>query len=122
MFVVHWLSGVLSGVLGGLGLGGGSVLIPLLSLFGVSQKSAQVINIFSFLVMGVFVVLINIKKNLVQVFPAVMFGLVGMLSAICFSLMVGTIDETTLKTTFGIFLLVVACFEVVIYVSKYRTK
>ena len=52
-YILLVLVGVLSGAVGGMGMGGGTVTIPLLVLFaGVEQKLAQAANLFSFLPMS----------------------------------------------------------------------
>ena len=53
-FFLFLLCGVAGGVLGGMGMGGGTALIPLLTVFcGVEQGVAQGVNLLSFLPMSV---------------------------------------------------------------------
>ena len=62
------LFGLLGGIFGGMGMGGGTMLIPLLTIFlNFSQKVSQGFNIFSFLVMAVFALIIHIKNGLVDI-------------------------------------------------------
>lgn len=62
-FYLLFLSGVLGGILGGMGMGGGTLLIPLLTLFlGVSQPVAQGVNLLSFLPMSLLALSVH-KKN-----------------------------------------------------------
>ena len=57
----------LSGLLGAMGLGGGSVLIIYLTTFlSIPQKEAQGINLFFFLATGAFALISNNKKGLVE--------------------------------------------------------
>ena len=52
-FLVFLVCGVCGGVLGGMGMGGGTLLIPLLTIFcGVEQGIAQGVNLLSFLPMS----------------------------------------------------------------------
>jgi uncharacterized membrane protein YfcA len=61
------LCGLLGGVLGGMGLGGGTVLIPLLTiLVGVSQHSAQGANLLSFIPMSIIALVIHVKNKLID--------------------------------------------------------
>lgn len=54
-FLVCLLAGLAGGVLGGMGMGGGTVLIPILTMLcGVPQHMAQSVNLFSFLPMSRF--------------------------------------------------------------------
>lgn len=120
--MIFTLIGVFSGILASMGLGGGSILIPLLSFVGVAQKSAQVINVFSFVVMVLFVLYLNIKNKLVEVFPAFMFGFVGMIFT-CFSaLLVQNLDSGVMKVCFGVFLLIVAVCETFAFLAKYKAN
>lgn len=77
-YVLLALCGAISGVLGGMGMGGGTLLIPLLTLvFNFNQKIAQVVNLIAFCIMAVFVLIVHIKNKLVDVKVAVGFGLVA---------------------------------------------
>ena len=122
MWIVFILLGLLSGVLGSMGLGGGTVLIPLLSFVNVTQKSAQVINIFSFIVMAFFILGFNVKKGYTKVFEAVVFSFFGLIFSIISSLFVKDIDTHYLKITFAIFLLIVALIEIISFCKKYKNK
>ena len=53
---IFWfvVAGLVSGVLGGMGMGGGTILIPLLSIFyKIGQHTAQAINLISFIPMAI---------------------------------------------------------------------
>ena len=61
------LFGFLSGILGGLGMGGGTILIPLLTIFvDLDQKMSQGINLIAFLIMALFSFLGAIVANIVS--------------------------------------------------------
>ena len=47
-FLLLALCGFAGGLLGGMGMGGGTALIPLLTLAGVPQAAAQGVNLLSF--------------------------------------------------------------------------
>ena len=52
-FIFYLLAGFVSGLFGGMGMGGGTVLIPVLTLFfGVEQHIAQATNLIAFLPMA----------------------------------------------------------------------
>ena len=66
-YIWYVVAGVLGGVLGGMGMGGGTILIPLLSIFyAVSQHTAQAVNLISFLPMAVVALIIHLKNKLVD--------------------------------------------------------
>ena len=61
------LFGVIGGVLGGMGMGGGTLLIPLLTLgLNLTQQNAQAINLMAFLPMSIFALIIHFKNKLVR--------------------------------------------------------
>ena len=44
------LAGIVGGIIGGMGMGGGTLLIPILTIFlDVPQKNAQAINLVAFI-------------------------------------------------------------------------
>ena len=60
------IAGLLGGVLGGMGMGGGTVLIPLLSIFcSVGQHSSQAVNLISFIPMAIVALVIHLKNKLI---------------------------------------------------------
>lgn len=63
-FLLWFSAGVFGGVLGGMGMGGGTVLIPLLTLFcGVPQHMAQSVNLFTFLPMSLLSLRVHAKTG-----------------------------------------------------------
>ena len=117
------LIGLISGIASGMGLGGGTVLIPLLSIFlNIVQKEAQLLNLFSFVIMSIIVVFIHIKNKLINVFPAIVFSLFGTVFAIISSLFVKDIPNGILKICFGVFLILLALIQILILVIKKNQK
>ena len=54
-FYLYLILGLIGGIPAGMGMGGGTLTIPLLTVFGgVEQKIAQCANLFSFLPMSGF--------------------------------------------------------------------
>lgn len=118
------LTGVLSGVLGGMGMGGGTLLIPLLTLlFGFNQKIAQGINLVAFSIMAIIVIFVHIKNKLIDIKVALKFGLVAA-SFSCFgAFLANMINVRYLKVCFGVLLILVAIYETVEQIkAQYFTK
>ncbi len=66
MFILYLLAGLAAGVLGGMGMGGGTILIPLLTIFfAEGQLESQGINLVTFLPMAAVAILLHIKNRLV---------------------------------------------------------
>ncbi len=66
MIFFYVLFGFLGGLLGGMGMGGGTILIPLLSLLGENSKVSGAINLVSFVPMAVFSLILHVKNRLVE--------------------------------------------------------
>ena len=107
-----FLAGLAAGVLGGMGLGGGTLLIPLLTiLLGVEQKTAQAINLVSFIPMSALSLAFHFKNGLVKtkgaafaIVPAAVFSLLG-------ALLAAKLPPMALKRVFGGFLILIAFMQ-----------
>ena len=61
------IAGTISGIIAGMGMGGGTFLIPVLTIiFEFAQKTAQGINLLAFLPMAVVSLIIHFKNKLVN--------------------------------------------------------
>lgn len=66
-FLYFILAGVLGGVLAGMGMGGGTLTLPLLVLvMGVGQLTAQFANLIAFLPSGAIALGVHVKNGLVK--------------------------------------------------------
>ena len=68
MSVIWFLiAGVVSGVIAGMGMGGGTLLIPILTIFlNLEQRLAQGINLIVFVPMSIFAIIIHCKNKLID--------------------------------------------------------
>ena len=67
MWYILLIFGFIAGIIGGMGMGGGTLLIPLLTLFSaISQIIAQGYNLIAFLPMSLIAILIHYKNNLIK--------------------------------------------------------
>ena len=118
-FLWFSLIGVLSGVFAGMGMGGGTFLIPLLTiLMKVNQQVAQCVNLLVFIPLAIVVLIIYSKQKLLKlkgvfwlVVPATIVSILGSLLAI-------DIRGKTLKIIFGIFLILFGIFMVISTIIK----
>ena len=104
------LIGFFAGIIGGMGMGGGTILIPALVL--LDTKIAQSVNLLSSIPMTLIALAIHIKnKNVIfkLVIPIAVFGVLG---AVFGSLLANYLSSDILKKIFGVFLLLVGLFEV----------
>lgn len=122
-YVFLALAGLVSGILGGSGMGGGTLLIPLLTLFfGFNQKIAQGINLIAFSIMAIIALIMHIKNKLIDVKVAISFGAFAVAFSVMGALIANFIDVRVLKICFGALLMLVAIFETVEQIKKQFNK
>ena len=103
------LAGIAAGALGGMGMGGGTILIPVLTIFfGAEQKQAQAINLVAFIPMAIASLIVHVKNKRVEtkgilwiIIPATVLSLAG-------SLVAQAINGEILKRIFGGLLLLLS--------------
>ncbi len=112
-FILILLFSVLSGLLGGMGMGGGTILIPALTIFlGVEQHVAQAANLFAFLPMSLLSLRIHSGNGLIRtdglwsvIVPAVALSALGAVFA-------ALTPSRTLGKLFGAFLIALALKQI----------
>ena len=111
LFYLYFLLGFLGGIPAGMGMGGGTVTIPLLVLLGgVEQKIAQCANLFAFLPMSALALKTHAKNGLLEtqglfwmVIPALLFSALG-------TFLAASLPSPILRKAFGAFLIGLAFF------------
>lgn len=108
MWTWFLLAGIAGGVLGGMGMGGGTLLIPLLTLaLGVEQMTAQAINLIAFVPMALVSLIFHIKNKLVD-FKILMFTLpLATALSVVGALLVTKLGDDVLRKMFGWFMLTI---------------
>lgn len=107
--MIYALFGLVFGVVGGMGLGGGIVLIPVLTMgLGVEQHAAQGMTLFAYLPMAVFAVIGYIRKKTVRFKPVLFLIAFGLLGAAGGFLLARAVETQTLRLVFGGFLIAAA--------------
>ena len=118
--MVEILIGIISGFISGMGMGGGTILILSLSIFlGVEQHIAQATNLIFFIPTSIMAIIINIKQksiNLKIAIPILIYGIIG---AIIGAITASKTDVSTLKRYFGIFLGLIAIWEIYSFSKEY---
>ena len=105
-FYLYLILGFLGGIPAGMGMGGGTVTIPLLVLIGgVEQKIAQCANLFAFLPMSIGALKMHAENGFLQtdgiiwvMIPAVLLSAVGAMTA-------SVLPSDILRKGFGAFLI-----------------
>jgi len=107
--ILFALLGVLFGVVGGMGLGGGIVLIPALTLFmGMTQHEAQGMTLFAYLPMAAAALVLHFRQKNVNLKPALFLMLFGCAGGAGGYWLASGIEENPLRMVFAIFLIITA--------------
>lgn len=113
------LVGLVGGVLGGMGMGGGTLLIPLLTIImGVGQHTAQSVNLISFIPMAIISLIVHIKNKLLNKKGVLWIIVPGCISCIGGALLSKAVSNALLTKLFGGFLVVLACIQFVFKIKK----
>lgn len=104
--LIAFLAGAATGILSGLGIGGGSLLLVWLTGFaGLPQTAAQGINLLYFLPAAGAALPTHIRKGFVDKKAALPAILAGLLCAALAAWLATGLDTALLRKCFGLFLL-----------------
>lgn len=107
------ITGFIAGIISGMGIGGGTILIPALTIFlSTEQKTAQAINLIYFIPTAVVAIIThekqgNIEKKIIK--PLIVTGIIG---AAAGALLMNVVSHSILRTGFGIFLAILGVMEI----------
>ena len=117
------LIGIVSGIVSGTGMGGGTILIFLLTFFmGVEQHIAQATNLIFFIPTSIIAILVNLKNKNIYLKSAIIISAFGILGAIIGANISINMDVVILKKAFGIFLAIIAIHEIYTIVKLYKNE
>ena len=116
-------TGFLSGVISGMGIGGGAILIPALTIFlGMGQQQAQHINLLYFIPTAAIALCVHKKSGNIETKGMLTLILCGSLSAIGGALIAVKIDANLLRKGFAVFLLIMAAYEIWKGCTKWKSQ
>ena len=105
--------GIVSGIVSGTGMGGGTILIFLLTFMcGIEQHIAQATNLIFFIPTSIVAIIVNIKNKNIKFKIATIISIFGILGAIVGANISIHTDVNRLRKFFGIFLAVIAIHEI----------
>ena len=118
------LISIVSGIVAGMGIGGGSIFILLTTIFNLLEhKQAQGYNLIMFIAIGIATTIYNIKnknidfKNLLKLILPVCIG------SACGIFLLKIIDEKILKNCFYLFMVIISFYEIFSSLKNiYKTK
>ena len=115
---LYLLIGVVSGAISGMGLGGGAVLIPALTLLmGTQQQVAQSLNLLVFIPTAAIALIVHVRNGYVERGFLLKMILAGLVFAAIGSLIALRLEAVLLRRIFGGFLLIVGVSE---FFKKYE--
>ena len=112
MWIWYAIVGVFGGLLGGMGMGGGTLLIPALTvLLSVPQHTAQAVNLIAFVPMSAVALIVHCKKGLIDKKCAVKPTLSAAVFCVLGALVARSVSPKTLARFFGGFLVILSIFQ-----------
>ena len=118
--MIEILTGFISGIVSGTGMGGGTILILCLSIFlGIDQKIAQATNLIFFIPTSIAAIYVNTKEKKINLKVAKVIIFWGIIGAAIGAVIAQNIDTKILKKLFGIFLGFIALHEIYIIIKEY---
>lgn len=115
--------GLISGIVSGTGMGGGTILIFLLTFMcGIEQHIAQATNLIFFIPTSIVAIIVNIKNKNIDIKLATIITIFGILGAIIGANISIHTDVNKLRKYFGIFLVVIAMHEIYTIIKAYKKE
>ena len=119
MIFLEILAGVLGGIVGGMGMGGGTLTIPILTIFlSYEQLQTQGINLIAFLPMSVVALIIHAKNHLVAFKETWLLALIGSAFSLIGALVANHMSSGVLKNLFAVFLIGLAIWQLIEMIKK----
>ena len=104
--------GLISGIVGGLGMGGGTILILLLSMFlNIEQHLAQGTNVVFFIPTAIATIFVFIKNKNIRFKIGIPICLWGLLGTFIGATISAKLDVGVLRKCFGVFLISIAIYQ-----------
>lgn len=111
--MLNIIIGFLSGIISGMGIGGGAILIPALILAeNISQQTAQGINLTYFIPTAIIALFVHLKNKSIETKNALFLGAAGLPGAVLGAYLAGSLKSDLLRRMFGFFLLAVGIYEI----------
>lgn len=119
--MLEFLTGILSGTISGTGMGGGTILIFILSVFmGIDQHVAQATNLIFFVPTSITAIITTIKEKLINWKIGIPVAISGIVGAIIGAKISVNMDVNRLKKYFGIFLMLITIYEIYSLIKTYK--
>ena len=115
------LIGAVSGIFSGIGMGGGTVLIVLLTIFvGLEQHIAQATNLIYFIPTAISAIIVSYREKNIDIKLARTMSIYGIIGAIIGATISINTDVQKLRRVYGIFLIIIAVHEIYTLIKEYK--
>lgn len=116
------LIGFFSGIISGMGVGGGMILIPALTMFmGINQHTAQTINLVYFVPTAIVALIVHIKNKNVK-FSALPMIITGIPCSLLGAYIAVGLSSSVLSKCFAVFILICGIRELMQVKTKSRRE
>lgn len=115
------LIGAIAGIFSGIGMGGGTILIVLLTIFvGLEQHIAQATNLIYFVPTAISAIIVNYREKNIDTQLAKFISITGIIGAIIGAIISINTDVERLRKFYGIFLAIIAIHEIYTLFKEYK--
>lgn len=105
--------GLLSGIISGMGIGGGTILIPALIIFSsLNQHQAQGINLTVFIPIAIVALITHYKKKNIDIKTSIPVIITGLIGAFIGSSIAINMTSSLLRKIFAVFLFIMGTYEI----------
>ena len=119
--MLEFLAGIISGTVSGTGMGGGTILILILSIFmGIDQHVAQATNLIFFVPTSITAIITTMKEKLINWKIGIPVAISGVIGAVFGAKISVNMDVNRLKKYFGIFLILITIYEIYSLIKQYK--
>ena len=114
MLVYIIIISIFSGIIAGMGIGGGSIFILLTTIFNLlGHKEAQSYNLIMFIVVGISATFSNLKNKNIDKDMFKKLIIPVCIGSLCGIYLVKKINDNSLRFCFYIFMLIIGSYEII---------
>ncbi len=122
-YLLYIVVSIFSGIFAGMGMGGGTFLIPMLALFfGVEQIYCQSTNVLCFIVLAIFCFIFYVKNKLIDFKILVFVALPATIISFFSSLFALNLSSEILHYAFAGFILLIGILSFVSSIKELKKK
>ena len=111
-YILLALAGAVGGILGGMGMGGGTLLIPALTIFfKLNQHFSQTVNLVAFIPMAIVALFIHAKNKMIKKEGLILITVCALITSVLGSLLAKLVSGNLQTKLFGGFLLALSVFQ-----------